>query len=83
MKRLLFHALAFAFAAVELSAKDHDLVVYGGTPGGIATAVAAAREGVSVQVRLHPGQARRVMINNERTDGYVAVDAVQFIPEGR
>jgi hypothetical protein len=36
---------AFASAA---SAKDYDLLVYAGTPGGIATAVAAAREGAAV-----------------------------------
>ena len=31
-----------------LSGKEPDFIVYGGTPGGIATAVAAAREGASV-----------------------------------
>jgi hypothetical protein len=30
------------------SAKNYDVVVYGGTPGGIASAVSAAREGASV-----------------------------------
>ena len=29
-------------------AKNYDVVVYGGTPGGIASAISAAREGVSV-----------------------------------
>jgi hypothetical protein len=31
-------------------AKDADLVVYGGTPGGIASAIAAAREGCAVRL---------------------------------
>jgi len=30
------------------SAKNYDVVVYGGTPGGIASAISAAREGASV-----------------------------------
>src|SRR4051812_27909070 len=30
--------------------KEYDLVVYGGTPGGIAAAVMGAREGLSVQL---------------------------------
>jgi hypothetical protein len=48
MARLIIVAvLLFAFAPVALS-KDYDVVVYAGTPGGIATAVAASRQGVSV-----------------------------------
>ncbi|HSI62842.1 MAG TPA: FAD-dependent oxidoreductase [Candidatus Saccharimonadia bacterium] len=45
---------AFAFAALMMHgagaapAKSYDLVVYGGTPAGIACSIAAAREGKSV-----------------------------------
>lgn len=45
-------------ASGSAEAKDPDLVVYGGTPGGIATAVSAAREGASVlllEVTKHLG----------------------------
>lgn len=41
--------LAIATALLPIAAaRDYDLVVYGGTPGGIATAVSAAREGATV-----------------------------------
>ncbi|MEP6671168.1 MAG: FAD-dependent oxidoreductase [Chthoniobacter sp.] len=49
---VVFVALVFGFDAPAVSAevetKSYDLVVVGGTPGGIACAVRAAREGVSV-----------------------------------
>lgn len=37
----------------EVDGKNYDLVVIGGTPGGIATAVRAAREGLSVLLVNH------------------------------
>jgi hypothetical protein len=43
-----FFILARAGAAEE--PKEYDLVVYGGTPGGIAAAVMGAREGLSVEL---------------------------------
>ena len=39
--------------AQEVSGKEYDLVVIGGTPGGIACAVRAAREGLSVLLVQH------------------------------
>src|SRR5262249_50235500 len=36
------------FSGLQLSAATYDVVVYGGTPGGIATAVTAARLGHTV-----------------------------------
>lgn len=42
-------------AAALLPAQDFDLVVYGGTAGGVATAVAGARHGLKT-VLLEPGQ---------------------------
>ena len=47
MKRLL--ALTLLFAGFAFS-EDADLIVYGGTPAGIAAGVVAAREGASVVV---------------------------------
>ena len=47
MKRLL--ALTLLFAGFAFS-EDADLIVYGGTPAGIAASVVAAREGASVVV---------------------------------
>jgi hypothetical protein len=40
-------------AAQEVSGKTYDLIVIGGTPGGIACAVRAAREGLSVLLVQH------------------------------
>ena len=40
--------IAFVLASLSLAAQSYDVVVYGGTPGGIATAVTAARLGHSV-----------------------------------
>lgn len=42
--------LAGVLCATTLCAKIYDIVVVGGTPGGIMTAVAAAREGKSVAI---------------------------------
>ena len=42
--------LAGVLCATTLCAKNYDIVVVGGTPGGIMTAVAAAREGKSVAI---------------------------------
>ncbi len=44
-------AIAALFVpTLPLTGADPDLLVYGGTPGGIATAIAAAREGLSVRL---------------------------------
>ncbi len=40
-------------AAAEVDGKKYDLIVIGGTPGGIACAVRAAREGLSVLLVQH------------------------------
>jgi NADPH-dependent 2,4-dienoyl-CoA reductase/sulfur reductase-like enzyme len=45
---LTFCLLVFTSGHLIGSAKYYDVVVYGGTPGGIASAVSAAREGASV-----------------------------------
>lgn len=50
MKRFLLPALLFASVPAFGAPASVDLVVFGGTPGGIAAAVVAAREGLSVQV---------------------------------
>jgi lysophospholipase L1-like esterase len=51
LRRVLFLALApFLSAAETPPAQRYDLVVYGGTPAGIACAVRAAREGLTVQL---------------------------------
>lgn len=47
---LLTTVLTLTSSALPLLAKDPDVLVYGGTPGGIATAVAAAREGCTVRL---------------------------------
>ena len=50
MKKVCLTFCLFVLSSGHLigSAKNYDVVVYGGTPGGIASAVSAAREGVSV-----------------------------------
>lgn len=48
LQRFLTLAVLLALTAVGIRAEDFDLVVVGGTPGGIAAAVTAARQGRSV-----------------------------------
>ncbi len=50
-------------------AKQFDVVVYGGTAGGVMTAVAAAREGLTVAI-LEPGKHVGGMVTGglSRTD---------------
>ncbi len=51
MSRNFFHTIAVLFyllSVVEIHAKDFDVVVMGGTPGGIASTLAVARSGRSV-----------------------------------
>ena len=50
-------------------AKQFDVVVYGGTAGGVMTAVAAAREGLTVAI-LEPGKHLGGMVTGglSRTD---------------
>lgn len=48
-------SLAGVLYATTLCAKNYDIVVVGGTPGGIMTAVAAAREGKSVAILERTG----------------------------
>ncbi|HEY3900704.1 MAG TPA: FAD-dependent oxidoreductase [Chthoniobacter sp.] len=52
MRKLpLFAALAIFFATLDAPAAEQcDVLVYGGTPGGLSAAIAAAREGASVTV---------------------------------
>ena len=45
---LTYCLLALMFGHLISNAKNYDVVVYGGTPGGIASAISAAREGASV-----------------------------------
>ena len=52
MKRALLSLLFCAFASY--AQQSYDLVVYGGTAGGVMTAVAGAREGLKVAL-LEPG----------------------------
>ena len=47
--------LALLSSVVQAAAEQFDLVVYGGTAGGVVTAVSGAREGLRV-VLLEPGQ---------------------------
>ena len=44
----------FVATSFPLCAADYDLVVYGGTAGGVMTAVSAARQGLSVAL-VEPG----------------------------
>ncbi|MGH9666988.1 MAG: FAD-dependent oxidoreductase, partial [Bryobacteraceae bacterium] len=47
--------LASALFSISAAAAPYDLIVYGGTAGGVMTAVAAAREGLNVLL-MEPGQ---------------------------
>ncbi|HEX4229639.1 MAG TPA: FAD-dependent oxidoreductase [Bryobacteraceae bacterium] len=51
---LFFAGLIIVIARVCAAQTDRDLIVYGGTAGGVITAVSAAREGLSVTL-LEPG----------------------------
>src|SRR5690242_17502280 len=51
----LLIAIAVSLVFPALDAATFDVVVYGGTAGGVIAAVAAAREGLSVAL-LEPGQ---------------------------
>ena len=55
MQYVLRTACLSLLLAVAMPAQSFDLVVYGGTAGGVMTAVAAAREGLHVAL-LEPGQ---------------------------
>jgi len=55
MRLLAFLSLAVSvffapFTSAAASPRHYDLVVYGATPSGVATAVAASREGISVAI---------------------------------
>src|SRR6478609_7830843 len=50
-------------AASEVAGKSYDVIVVGGTPGGIACAVRAAREGLSVLLVQHNGHIGGMMTN--------------------
>ena len=65
----LFCALIVTTTASAQSGKQYDLVVYGGTAGGVMTAVSAAREGLSVAI-LEPGKHLGGMVTGglSRTD---------------
>ncbi len=56
MRACCFIVIAFALtAAAGAQGQPYDLIVYGGTAGGVMTAVAAAREGLHVLL-LEPGR---------------------------
>ena len=52
MKRAI--AVSFVCSLAAFGQDTHDLVVYGGTAGGVMTAVSGAREGLRVAL-LEPG----------------------------
>lgn len=56
-------ALAHSTTPTEINRKTFDLVVVGATPGGIACAVRAAREGCSVLLVQHNGHIGGMMTN--------------------
>lgn len=70
---LLTMVLALAFPVVRASDDrgSYDLVVYAGTPGGVACAVRAAREGVNVLLVNH-----REQLGGMLSDGLSVWDAV-------
>src|SRR5437667_10766194 len=82
MKSVIFLFTGFAFLGVAQT-QSYDLVVYGGTAGGIITAVRGAREGLSV-VLLEPGNHLGGMATGglSRTDfgkkEVLGGDAVEF-----
>jgi len=50
-------------SAQEVNGKHYDLIVIGGTPGGIACAVRAAREGLSVLLAQHNRHLGGMVVN--------------------
>src|SRR5438067_12897473 len=58
-------ALAAVLTAQPAPSRPYDLVVYGGTAGGVITAVAAAREGLDVAL-LEPGAHLGGMVTGGR-----------------
>jgi FAD dependent oxidoreductase len=65
----VFLLLSITSTAYRQSNKQYDLVVYGGTAGGVMTAVSAAREGLTVAL-LEPGKHLGGMVTGglSRTD---------------
>jgi ribulose 1,5-bisphosphate synthetase/thiazole synthase len=69
--------------------REFDIVVYGGTSGGISAAIQAARMGKSVALiepgnhlgGLSSGGLGATDIGNREVDGYVIIDAVQWLLE--
>jgi hypothetical protein len=63
--------LTLALAAAAIAADPvYDVVVYGGTPGGVMAAVAASREGASVlllEQKQHVGGLNTSGLNNDET----------------
>jgi hypothetical protein len=55
--------LAVPSKAAEVNGKTYDVVVVGATPAGIASAVRAAREGLSVLLTQHTGHIGGMMTN--------------------
>ena len=55
MRFCLFFIVAGALSVAAQPGQSYDLIVYGGTAGGVMTAVSAAREGLHVLL-LEPGQ---------------------------
>jgi hypothetical protein len=55
--------LAMAAVPAKIEGKSYDVIVLGGTPGGIACAVRAAREGATVLLVNHTGHLGGMMAN--------------------
>jgi len=55
MKRIRLAVAAFCLAGTLCAQQSYDLVVYGGTAGGVMTAVAGARQGLKVAL-VNPGR---------------------------
>ena len=71
MKTLLVLLLAAASAAAQQS---YDLVVYGGSAGGVMTAVAGARQGLKVAL-VNPGRHIGGLVSGGRRFGAVRGDS--------
>ena len=75
MKRFMKFWNLFILIAILLTqysyAKDYDIVVYGGTPGGIAASIAASREGTSVvllEQTMHVGGLSTSGLNRDEAN---------------